>query len=67
MKEEKSREGRTFTRMLESTVDDGAEQLRLEDEVSEVGRVDAYVVTPKRITRKVRWSERSSEPTMARG
>ena len=38
----------TFARVLEAAVDDGAEQLGLEKEVAEAGRVDTDVVTPVR-------------------
>ena len=36
----------TFRRVLKAAVDDGAQQFGLQQEVSEVGRVDANVVAP---------------------
>lgn len=36
----------TFGGVLEAAVYDGSQQLGLEDEVAEVGRVDAHIVAP---------------------
>lgn len=40
--------GSTFTGVFEAAVDHSAQELRLEDEVSEVGGVDADVVSPSK-------------------
>ena len=40
---------RTLRRMLEPTVHNGAQQLRLEDEILEARRVDTHVMSPVRM------------------
>jgi len=35
-----------FGRVLEATVSDSSQKLGLEDEITEIGSVDAHIVTP---------------------
>lgn len=56
----------TFRRVLESAVGDGEEQLRLQEEVAEAGRLDADVRTAEKEERRRRMGAavgRSAEAT----